>query len=219
MIPVLFITYNRLDYTKQAMKALLYSDCGKIYIIDNNSSDGTREWLLEQHWNNERVMILFNEENKGIAGAMNQFLEITRHFAYVGKVDNDTIVPDNWASVLLKKCVDHDIDIVQAKHPIISQTFAAGFDAWMKTMKAEPKDKSIFYHHFVGGSGIIFNRKKITSIPTTDWLLYGWRQYQRENIKLKKAFCTAVQIELLDTDEYGVDYSKYPEYYIETKRL
>lgn len=219
MIPVLFITYNRLEYTKKALHALLHSDCGKIYIIDNCSTDGTREWLLEQHWNNERVMILINEANKGIAGAMNQFLEIVRHCSFVGKVDNDTIVPENWASMLLKKCVEHDIDIIQAKHPILSQTFAAGFDAWMKTMQPEPKDNSIFYNHFVGGSGIVFNRKKINVIPQTEWVLYGWRQFQREHPALIKAFCTDVTIDLLDTDEEGHDYSKYPEYYLTTGRL
>lgn len=37
MIPVLFLTYGRLEYTKQSYYSLLHSDCSDIIVIDNNS--------------------------------------------------------------------------------------------------------------------------------------------------------------------------------------
>jgi hypothetical protein len=46
--------------------------------------------------------------------------------------------------------------------------------------------------------------------------LYGWRQFQKDNPKLKKAFCTDVEVELLDG---AGDYKDYPEYYRETGRI
>jgi glycosyltransferase involved in cell wall biosynthesis len=216
MIPVLFITYNRLEYTKKALEALFFSRGRKIYIIDNGSTDGTQEWISSQPWS-YTWNITFNKANLGIAGAMNQFLSMTRKFEWVGKVDNDTVVPEDWAVKLQEKCKNLKIDIIQAKHALIPGVAnGQNFDQWVSTMRTDPRDRSIRYHHFVGGSGIIFRRSAITTIPSTDWKLYGWRQFQKDNPTLKKAFCTDVEVELLDG---AGDYSAYPEYYKETGRL
>jgi rhamnopyranosyl-N-acetylglucosaminyl-diphospho-decaprenol beta-1,3/1,4-galactofuranosyltransferase len=68
MIPVLMITYNRLEYTKKALEALFLSQGRKIFIIDNGSSDGTREWLESHPWK-MTMNITYNKDNIGIAGA------------------------------------------------------------------------------------------------------------------------------------------------------
>lgn len=216
MIPVLMITYNRLEYTKKALEALFFSRDRKIFIIDNGSTDGTQDYIMSQQWS-YTWNITFNKTNLGIAGAMNQFLEKTKNFEWVGKVDNDTIVPEDWAIKMKEKCMKLKIDILQAKHPLIPAV-ANGltFDEWTSTMKKDGRDPSIRYHHFVGGSGIIFRRNAVPLIPQTEWKLYGWRQFQKDNPQLKKAFCTDVEIELLDG---AGDYSAYPEYYKETGRI
>jgi glycosyltransferase involved in cell wall biosynthesis len=217
MIPVLFITYNRLEYTKQALGSLLLSDCGKIFIIDNNSTDGTKEFLATADCCKDKIQVVLNDENIGIAGAMNQFLALTKDCEFVGKVDNDTVVPRNWCSVLLSKLKACELDIIQAKHNLDpAVTKGKTFDQWMQTMKQHAKDESVYLHHFVGGSGIVFRRNIVSEIPQTEWKLYGWRQFQRENPQLKTAFTTDLEIELLDG---GGDYSAYPYYYKETKRL
>jgi glycosyltransferase involved in cell wall biosynthesis len=216
MIPILMITWNRLEYTKKALEALFLSSGRKIFLIDNGSTDGTVEWLQSQPWTATWNMT-FNKTNIGIAGAMNQFLAMTRRFEWCGKVDNDTIVPQDWALRLRDKCVHCRIDIIQAKHQL-APAVANGktFDQWVSDMKTDFRDRSIRYHHFVGGSGIIFRRSAITQIPETDWKLYGWRQFQKDNPALKKAFCTEVEVELLDG---AGDYKDYPEYYKQTGRL
>lgn len=208
MIPVLMITYNRLAYTKRALEALFNSKDVDIYIIDNGSKDGTQEWLLSQPWAVSWHTI-FNSENEGIAGAMNKFLQLTKMHGVVGKVDNDTIVPVNWISKLLP-ALDH-CDMVQAKHHIIPATNPDGWDGFTKNMK---KEGSLYFNHFIGGSGILFKRSVVDHIPTTKWELGGWRQFQREHPDLIKAFCEDVEIKLLD--EHG--YTDYPEYYKQTKR-
>ncbi len=213
-IPVLFTTYNRLDYTKQTLEVLRKSKNVKVYVVDNGSTDGTRKFLRET----KNLYIALLPKNTGVAGAMNHFLSVTREYAFVGKVDNDTIVPDDWALKLLEKLITRRIDIIQAKHPILKATHPQGFDAWMKTMQPDEQDPSIHYNHFVGGSGIIFRRNILTSVPTTKWKLGGWRRFQANTPKLVKAFCSDVEIKLLDTNENGSDYSKYPEYYKETQR-
>ena len=215
MIPCLYITYNRIDYTKQTLPELINSDCDKIIIIDNHSTDGTAEYLEEI--DHPKIQVIFKEENTGIAGAMNIFLQLTKGYEFVSKIDNDTIVPKNWCNELLRKLIACDLDILQAKHNLDpAVTKGLTFDEWMRTMRQDEKDKSVYYHHFVGGSGIVFRRNKIDILPETEWLLYSWRQYQREHPELRTAFTTDVKVKLLDG---GGDYSKYPNYYIETKRL
>jgi GT2 family glycosyltransferase len=212
-VPVLMITYNRLDYTKQALESLFNSKGVDIFIIDNGSTDGTQDWLYSQPWG-VAWNVFYNMKNLGIAGAMNQFLALTQHAEFVGKVDNDTIVPPDWCTKLLAHM--YKVDIVQAKHPILKATHEGGFDQWVSTMSASG---ALRYNHFVGGSGILFRRNIVTQVPQTDWMLGGWRQFQRDHPFLRKAFATDVEIQLLDTNEGGADYSQYPDYYKETKRL
>lgn len=220
MIPVLLTTYNRLEFTKKALFALANSDCGDILIVDNGSTDGTVEYL-RSIYRECNFRVVWNSKNEGIAGAMNDFLEWSRFDSseFRAKVDNDTIVPPKFFSILEQKILRCNLDMVQARHPILKDTYPAGFDAWMKTMKQDPNDPTVFYNHFIGGSGIVFRRSAVDKIPETKSLLNGWRQFQSEHPHLRKAFTTAVSVELLDMKpEGGSDYSAYPEYYKTTGR-
>lgn len=217
MISCLLITYNRLAYSKRAFEALLKTGC-RIIIIDNGSEPDTIEWLVNEACWEDNVKIIFNEENQGIAGAMNKFFELTAGEKYVAKSDNDTICPPGIWEVLTAQCERSKIDIIQAAHKIDPAVWPATgtFEGFISSMKKDKYDPRIHYHHFVGGSGIVMRRDKLGIITATEWALYGWRQYQREHPELVKAFSTAVQIELLDG---GGRYEDYPEYYKQTKRL
>jgi GT2 family glycosyltransferase len=218
-VPVLFTTYNRLDFTKISLPKLIESNCGTIFVIDNASTDGTAKYL--RGLKSKKLVVVLNDENTGVAGAMNIFIKMNTNNNYLAKVDNDTIVKKDWLDILLKKVVDKNIDIIQAKHPILVKTHATGsFDEWMKKLEQDKDDNSIYYSKFVGGSGIVFNRKIITEdIPTVEWKLAGWREFQRKHTSSKKAFCTETVIKLLDMNEGGgANYIKYPDYYKETRR-
>lgn len=220
MIPMLMITYNRLEFTKKALLALSKSDCGTIFVIDNNSTDGTKEWLGHLSYPSldytyYKLKITFNRENIGIAGAMNQFLKLTAEYKIVGKVDNDTLVPVDFVDRMVPHMAK--TDIVQAKHPILRETHPGGFHKWVSSMKV---DGHLRFNHFVGGSGILFRRELVNEIPETDWKLGGWRQWQKDHPEVRKAFATDVEIKLLDSDKNGANYPKeYESYYQETGRL
>jgi glycosyltransferase involved in cell wall biosynthesis len=205
---VLFTTYNRLEYSKIALEALKKTGC-EIIVIDNASTDGTQDWLKGQN-----VWVIYNKENLGVSGAMNQFLEITKNDEYVGKVDNDTVVPKDWAEKTLDILKSNDLDIVQPKHYIIKATYPDGWDGFVKTL---PKiGEGLWKSDFVGGSGIVFRRRCVKGyLPKTDWVLGGWNDWQKAHPEVKKAFTDKVEIKLLD--EKG--YDDYPEYYQKTGRI
>lgn len=104
------LTYDRLQYTKESFKSIRETAGYDFdhYIVDNGSKDGTRQYLLEyQIQYPDRVTLMFNEENKGIAIASNQILECIKEnnkgFAIIGKIDNDAYCKTHgW----LKKIVD-----------------------------------------------------------------------------------------------------------------
>ena len=74
MIPVLFITYNRVEYTKKTLPALIKNTPGaRIIVIDNGSTDGTVEYLEGIYG----IELYLNDKNFGLAHAMNQFFELT----------------------------------------------------------------------------------------------------------------------------------------------
>lgn len=207
MIPCLMITYNRLEYTKQSLPALIDSGA-EVYVIDNGSIDGTAQWLVKEY--GEKINIELNPVNKGIAGAMNQFLQMIPKAKCAAKVDNDTIIPKDFFKMMLAHM--KYAEIVQAKHHIIKSTNPNGWKGFTKDMY---RNNGLLYHHFVGGSGVVFKRQLVDYIPETEWKLGGWRQFQRRHPEIIKAFAEDVEIKLLD--EHG--YSDYPNYYKETGRL
>lgn len=214
-IPVLFTTFNRLEYTKKSLKSLLKSNCGQIYIIDNASTDGTRKYL--KRLKSKRLNIIFNKENLGVRGAMQHFFDLTKDYTWVAKVDNDTLVPKDWLSKLQNCALANNLDIVQAKHGITKETAEKGWKGMMSVCTKIAN--GVYQSNCVGGSGVIIRRAAITELPESDWVLGGWTHWQKRNRQVKKGFCEKVKITLFDTDEKGADYSKYPDYYKFTKRL
>jgi len=212
-IPIMFLTYNRLEYTKQALNSLLESEAQRIVIIDNASTDGTQKYL--QTLDNKKIeKVIFNEDNKMVAGAMNQFFEMTESEEFIGKVDNDTIVPKNWISKMLFEMLSNGVSIAQPKHNVLCNE--KDFKEWSKDM--EKKGDFLLNSH-VGGSAILIDRAMIDA-PIIEGMgaLMGWTQYQTARHFLK-GFLTTIEIKLLDmTGDNKQNYDDYPDYYEEVGR-
>lgn len=103
---IIIITYNHLAYTKDCIESIYqYTEEGtyEIIIIDNFSTDGTREWLASQ----DNLKIIFNDENLGFPKACNQGIQIASKENDILLLNNDTIVTENWLNNL-KTCLYSD---------------------------------------------------------------------------------------------------------------
>lgn len=209
IVPCLMITHNRLEYTKKAVKSLMEVRGILPFIFDNGSTDGTVEWLKFQDFYPKLPRMFFSKENLGISGAMSFFLQETVNYEVCGKIDSDTIVEPDWCEKMLP-FLKH-ADLIQSKHHIIPATNPEGWEGFTRNMK---KKNGLYYHNFIGGSGILFKRDLVNSIPETESKIMGWREFQKQNPNLVKAFVPSVEIKLLD--EHG--YTDYPEYYKQTGR-
>jgi len=108
---IVILTYNQLEYTKQCIDSIRkYTQHGtyEIIIVDNHSTDGTVEWLMQQ----KDIKVIFNDINLGFPKGCNQGIEIASG-DYVLLLNNDVIVTENWLNNLLTALEsDHSIGAV-----------------------------------------------------------------------------------------------------------
>lgn len=93
IVSVITLTYNQLEYTKQFVDSVFENFSGtglELLIIDNNSSDGTKNYLKSLQKENN-VSVIFNEENLGFPAAVNQGIRSAKG-KYIIVANNDVIV-------------------------------------------------------------------------------------------------------------------------------
>lgn len=91
---IVLLTYNKLEYTKLCINSIRKYNRGNNYeiiVVDNNSSDGTREWLKEQ----KDIKCILNDENKGFPAGCNQGIEIAEKDNDIFLLNNDTVIMPN----------------------------------------------------------------------------------------------------------------------------
>lgn len=113
---IILVTYNNLDkYTRKCFYSLLETlkkyDQFEVIFVDNNSTDGTKQWLEGLVSKFDFVRVILNNQNKGFAYANNQAIKISIG-EYVILLNNDTIVSEGWIDGLLNKFTDSKIGIV-----------------------------------------------------------------------------------------------------------
>lgn len=96
---IIIVTFNGLEYTKLCIESIRkFTKRGsyEIIVIDNNSTDGTKEWISNQ----DDLKIILNEDNLGFTAACNEGISIA-----VGDIlllNNDIIVTPRWLENLNK---------------------------------------------------------------------------------------------------------------------
>ncbi len=111
---VVVVTHDNLAFTRMALESVLADRAGAAYelvIVDNASSDGTRDYLRELAERNDAVRLVLNEVNAGFARACNQGLAVASGKLLV-LLNNDTIVAPAWLTRLAGWLGDPEIGLV-----------------------------------------------------------------------------------------------------------
>ena len=91
-LSIITLTYNKLKYTKKYIESLYkYTRDFELIVVDNGSTDGTREYLKSLN----NVKVIFNDENLGFSKGNNQGLKIAEG-EYIGFLNNDILLYPNW---------------------------------------------------------------------------------------------------------------------------
>lgn len=97
---IIILTYNKLEYTQKCIESIRkYTPqfgTYEIIVVDNNSTDGTVDWLRRQ----KDLRVIYNKENMGFPKGCNQGIEISKGNNIL-LLNNDTIVTHSWLNNLL----------------------------------------------------------------------------------------------------------------------
>jgi len=114
-VSIIILTYDNLDYNIQCVKSIReYTQDGsyEIVIVDNGSTDGTREWLKQQR----DIKLVFPDQNAGFPKGCNLGIEIAKKENDILLLNNDIVVTPHWLDNL-KKCL-YSNETVGAVGPI-----------------------------------------------------------------------------------------------------
>lgn len=137
-VSVIVLTYNNLSLTKNCLYSLdKYSnyDNLEVIVVDNLSSDGSREWLCEYAKHKTNFKLILNNINAGFSAGNNIGIKQSTG-AYIVVLNNDTFVSPNWVNNLLRHFNDEKVGMVgpvtnnignQAKIPVPSYFTEADF--------------------------------------------------------------------------------------------
>jgi GT2 family glycosyltransferase len=101
-VSIIIPVYNRKDYTQKCLESVFSVGAKypfEIIVVDNSSSDGTKEFLESL---GNRIVTIRNEKNLGFAKACNQGAKIAQG-EYLLFLNNDTIVTKGWVDVLVEE--------------------------------------------------------------------------------------------------------------------
>lgn len=108
-ISIVILTYNNLDYNIQCIQSIKdHTEEGsyEIVIVDNGSTDGTREWLKQQNG----LKLIFPDKNTGFPGGCNLGIEAAKKENDILLLNNDIVVTPHWVDNL-KNCLYSAEDI------------------------------------------------------------------------------------------------------------
>ena len=106
-IAAVVVTYNRKVLVLECLNAILQQShkVNQVFLIDNNSTDGTYEYLKENKiFENSNIVYKKLEKNIGGAGGFFEGMKMARemNFDWVWIMDDDTIPMTNCLENLLK---------------------------------------------------------------------------------------------------------------------
>jgi GT2 family glycosyltransferase/glycosyltransferase involved in cell wall biosynthesis len=111
---IVIVTYNGLEVTRLCLASVFDKTrypSFDIVVVDNGSTDGTREYLTQLALDRAEVRVVFNERNVGFAAANNQGAAMAQGDVIVF-LNNDTIVSPDWLSRLARHLDDPTIGLV-----------------------------------------------------------------------------------------------------------
>lgn len=135
-VSIIVLTMDNLAYNKLCLGSIFanteYPNY-EVVIVDNGSSDGTREWLDEVARAYPGVRVIANADNVGFGPGNNQGLAVATGSIFL-LLNNDTMVPKGWMSRLVLAMHRHpEVGLMgpatnrtcnQAEVPVSYQTYA-----------------------------------------------------------------------------------------------
>ncbi len=174
-VDLLYVTHNRLEYARASFEALRKNTnwelVDRLHIRDDNSTDGTAEFLLAAIGDFPVAVELHIDNYGGPVAAMNDALDVC-DASVLAKIDNDLIVCPRWLEVMLSTLMHYPNVNVLGMEP--------GFGGAVQPVDRRRAARRASH---VGGIGLfrtsIFRHRR----PRLDNRFFGWTQFQRQHAR------------------------------------
>ena len=145
MISIIVLTYNNLKYNKLCINSIYRNTAYpnfELIIVDNNSTDGTVDYLKSIEGNYHNLKIIYNKKNNGFAGGNNIGIRASKG-DYVVLLNNDTLVTRGWIIGMLKH-LESNNEIAMCG-PV---TNAIGNEAMIKAQYSNINELDVFAYNY-----------------------------------------------------------------------
>lgn len=224
-VSVIVLTYNNLSLTKNCLYSLYkYSNYNnlEIIVVDNLSSDGSREWLCEYAKDKTNFKLILNNVNAGFSAGNNVGIKhATGDYVFI--LNNDTFVSPNWIRNMLYHFKNKKVGLVgpvtnnignQAKIAVPNYLTEADFIKCAIRIHYDNYGKT---YQILEGSLAFFcvaiKREVIDSVGMLDEKFgRGWFEDDDYNIRVRAAgYETIIADDVFVHHEHSATFGKLPE--------
>jgi glycosyltransferase involved in cell wall biosynthesis len=179
LVSVLMGSYNHEPYLSEAIDSVLnqsFRDL-ELIIIDDCSTDRSKEIIENYQRKDERVRALFHSKNQGIAKTHNELLAEAKGY-YISFLDSDDIWVESKLEKQLKILNEDNSLIVWSEGEIISAKGVSLKKTFSQLCKCTNRKNSgyIFEYllmgNFIFGQSVILQRKYVNGIKFDEQLRY-----------------------------------------------
>ncbi len=183
---VVIVTFNRLSLLKECISCILNQTrkFDEVIIVDNCSTDGTKEYLEDYISNNENGVIKFYslEKNIGGSGGFNFALsQVSNDIDWVLIIDDDAMLENNYIEEIEKHILknyyyaysgavltDDKIDTTHRR--LITNNILLR----QEDVRIEEYEKDTFEYHLSTFCGLLIKRELINTIglPNKDYFIW-----------------------------------------------
>mgnify|MGYP000187057357 CR=1 FL=1 len=158
-VAAVVITFNRLELLKEVLSAIKNQSRkpDKIIVVNNSSTDGTYEWLLEQ-----KDILLITQENLGSSGGQFTGLKVAYELGYdwIWTMDDD-VVPDFYCLENLLKSdsrylIRTPLRFDSNNQPYLNDAVSYNFTNPVRSLWVELINDEVLKRDFIEAVGITF---------------------------------------------------------------
>jgi GT2 family glycosyltransferase len=134
-IAIVMPVYNQLGYTQGCLASLATDIANgvRVIVVNNGSTDGTREWLDAQ----KEIRVIHNDSNRGCAPAWNQGSAAAGGAEWIVILNNDVQLPVGWLRALLDVALKRRWGVVcpAMREGVLNYAFAEYAKSFMAVMR------------------------------------------------------------------------------------
>ena len=173
LVSIIILNYNGADVVTKCVQSVLATEYSnfEVIFVDNGSADGSYQSIASQFGNDNRLVLVRNNVNKGFAEGNNIGLKYAKG-SYITLLNNDTVVEKDWITETIRVAEsDEKIGMIQSKlffwfnHNILESAGAfidkTGYGFERGFVKGKTMYNTVDEIFYANGAAVTINKKTL----------------------------------------------------------